>query len=276
MTLSSPSRSELGEPLIDLFPDLRRHHGFERRAWNFEREIAPAAVADVDDLARGGIRAAGPAADQETRDGLDRFLGRRKPHAKQSIAAQRGQPLERDGQVRPAFVRRQGMNLVDDHGPRGRQHGAPGLRTEQDVERFRRGDHDVRRPAAHALAFARRRIAGPHPGADIDIRQALLPQGGADARQRRLQVALDIVRQRLERRDIDDLRLVAQLALDALPHQGIDRRHEGGERLAGPGRRGDQDMAALANGRPGLRLRGSGRSECPIKPCRNGGMKQGG
>jgi len=56
---------------------------------------------------------------------------------------------------------------------------------------------------AHAVAFARRRVAGAHPTADIDIRQTLRAQLVADARERRLEIAPDVVRQRLERRHVD-------------------------------------------------------------------------
>ena len=94
----------------------------------------------------------------------------------EAIAAERGQPLERERQMAAALVRRQRVDLVDDHRAGGRQHRAAGFRSQQDVERFRRGDDDVRRPAPHALALARGRIAGAHPGADIDIGQAPLPQ----------------------------------------------------------------------------------------------------
>ena len=52
--------------------------------------------------------------------------------------------------MRAALVRRHGVDLVDDHRARGRQHRAAGIGAEQDVERLRRGDEDMRRPPAHA------------------------------------------------------------------------------------------------------------------------------
>ena len=127
----------------------------------------------VHSAARRAVRAG---ADQEARDLLDRLLRRREADAQQPVAAERRQPLEREREVRAALVRRERVDLVDDHGARGREHRAAGLRAEQDVERLRRGDEDVRRRAAHALALARRRVAGAHPGADLDVRQALRAQ----------------------------------------------------------------------------------------------------
>ena len=72
-------------------------------------------------------------------------------------------------------------------------------------------------------------VAGAHPGPDIDVGLAAPRELGADAGERRLEVALDVVGQGLERRDVDDLRLVPEPALDALAHQIVDRRHERGQ-----------------------------------------------
>ena len=61
-----------------------------------------------------------------------------------------------------------------------------------------------------ARALGLRRVAGAHRGADLDIGQALPREFGADAFQRRLQVDVDVVGQRLQRRDVDDLGRVGQ------------------------------------------------------------------
>ena len=55
---------------------------------------------------------------------------------------------------------------------------------------------------------------------------------------------MDVVRQRLERRDIDDLRRSVSRPVEPLAHQLVDRGQKSGERLAGAGRRGDQRVAA--------------------------------
>jgi hypothetical protein len=49
------------------------------------------------------------------------------------------------------------------------------------------------RPAAHALALSRRRIAGAHPGADINIGKALLTQCNTDAAERSVEIFADVV-----------------------------------------------------------------------------------
>ncbi|HEX3407427.1 MAG TPA: hypothetical protein VHS81_09335, partial [Caulobacteraceae bacterium] len=134
---------QLGQALVDLLPDLGRHHGLERRLRKFEGEVAPTAVAGIDD---GAVDAGGP--HQETRDRLDRLLGRRKAHALQAVAAERRQPLERKRQMGATLVGGDRVDLVDDHRAGRRQHRTARLRAEQDVERLRRRHHDVRRPAA--------------------------------------------------------------------------------------------------------------------------------
>ena len=149
-----------------------------------------------------------PGADQKARDQLDRPLRRRQADALQPPAAQRVEPFERQREMRAALVRRDGVDLVDDDGFRGREHAAARFGAEQDVERFRRGHQDVRRRLAHPVALALRRVAGAHPGADRDLGQAPRPQFLADAGERRVEVLADVVRQRLQRRDVDDLRLV--------------------------------------------------------------------
>ena len=100
-------------------------------------------------------------------------------------------------------------------------------------------------------------------------------QGGADAGERRFEVAPDVVRQRLERRDVDDLGFVLEPVRERLAHQRVDRGEEGRERLAGSGGRRDQHMPAGLEGRPGLRLRRRRRGEAVVEPVGDGRMKQG-
>ncbi len=149
------------------------------------------------------------------------------------------------------------------------------LRAEQDVQRFGRGDQDVRRALAHRSAFDLRRIAGAHRATDIDVGQAETRQFLADAGQRLLQVDADVVGQRFQRRDIDYLGGIRQLAAGGQPlyHQGIDGGEEGGQGLARTGGRGDQGRKPLADRRPGLDLGRRGRGEVAFEPLADGGME---
>ncbi len=66
---------QLGYPVIDLLPHLRRHDRLQRRGRDFEREIAGADVTGVDDRAPARAIGAGPG--QESRHGIDWLLRRR-------------------------------------------------------------------------------------------------------------------------------------------------------------------------------------------------------
>ena len=213
-------------------------------------------------------------ADKEMSNRADRVLRRGEADAQQPVAAERAKAFERQGEVGAALVRRDRVDFVDDHRARMRQHLAPGLGAKQDVERFRRRHQDMRRTAAHPLAFGGGRVARAHPGADLDIGQAGLPQLFPDAGQRRLEVAMNVVRQGLEGRDIDHLGRVGQTSFETLPDQIIDRRKECGERLARAGRGRDQRMAARFDCGPGLGLGSGRRRECLGEPCRHRRMEQ--
>ncbi len=173
-----------------------------------------------------------------------------------------------------AFVRRRRVNFIDDHRPRGGQHLAAGFRAKQDVERFRRRHHNVGRAAAHAFAFSRRRVAGPYPGADLDIWQSAPAEPFANPRQRQFQIAMDVVRQRLEGRHIDNLSLVGEISLQSLANQAVDCSEERSQGFAGSRRGGDQRMLAGLDRRPRLRLRRRRRGEAIGEPGRHCGMEE--
>ena len=253
--------NQFSQAFVDLAPGVERHHRLERRAGNFDGEIALALMAGIDDLTFAVADA-----DQEMRDGLDRLDGGREADADQTIAAQRRQALQRHGEMGAALVAGDGVDLVDDDAAGGGQHLAAGLGAEQHVEQLRRGDDDVRRLAPHALALRRGRVAGADDRSDFNVGQATLAQRFANPGQRKLEVLVDVVGEGLERRDVHDLRLVRQRAGDALAHEVVDRRHERGQRLAGAGRRRDQDVAPGLDRRPGFRLRCGRRCERALEP----------
>ncbi len=177
-----------------------------------------------------------PGADEKSRDLLDRPLGRGQSDARQPAPGERLQPLERQREVQAALAAHHRVNLIDDDAAHAREHGAPGLRAEEDVERLRRRDHDVRRPPAHALPLVLRRIAGAHEGADLDIGQPHRAQLVADARQRRLEIAADVVGERLERRDVEDVGLVLQSAALQTLAAPAGRWRRGTRRVSCPSR----------------------------------------
>jgi hypothetical protein len=96
--------------------------------------------------------------------------------------------------------------------------------------------------------------------------------GGRDLGQREREILLDVVSERLEGRNIEDLGLVRQVG--SLAEEGVDRGKEGGQRLARSRGGGDQDVAALADEGPPLPL---GRRRLPQaggEPLRHGRMER--
>ena len=132
------------------------------------------------------------------------------------------------------------VDLVDDHRLDPAQHLAR-LRREDQVQRLGGGDEDVGRRAAHGGAVALRCVAGADRHRDV----------GADPAQRRAQVAVDVVGQRLQRRDVDQAGMRRRLA-----RQPVQSPEEGGQRLAAPRGGGDEHVLARGDGRPRLLLRG--------------------
>ena len=270
---------ELRQTVIELRPDFPGHHRFERRGGNLQLQVALAHVPRVDDGAVGcAIGAQSACADEESGHVRDGLLRRGQAHARERPAGERLEPLERERQMHAALGSDHGMNLIHDHRTGAREHAPAGLGTEQDVQRLRRGDHDVGRALGAGRALVPGRVAGAHESADVDVRQTQRAQLRADAGERRLEVAVDVVGERLERRDIHHPRLVRQepRGCDTGAHQFIDHREECGECLARTRRGCDQHVTLRCDRRPGRALRGRGRSECAREPLGDGRVERSG
>ena len=163
------------------------------------------------------------------------------------------EPLQRQRHVGAALGRGDGVDLVDDQRlDVGEDLARP--RGHHQVERLGRGDQDVGRLAQHRLAILLRGVAGAQPDRDV----------GPDPGQRRPQVALDVVGEGLERRDVDELDPVAEPL--GLARQAVDPPEERGQGLAGAGRRADQRVGAGRDRRPARRLGGSRPLEGALEP----------
>ena len=214
--------------------------------------------AQVERLAHAGVDdgALPRRSDEEPRDLLQRTLGGRQADALHVAARLLGQPLEGDREVRAALGLRHRVDLVDDHPLRAGEQPAS-LRGQHEIERFGRGDEDVGRRAQHGRPLLLRRVPGAHRDADV----------GADAAQRRPQVALDVVAERLERRDVHEAeRALLGVRRRRVGDEAVERPQEGGKGLAGTGGRRDERVGAGGDGRPRLHLRGRGLRERPREP----------
>ena len=170
------------------------------------------------------------------------------------------EPLERDGEVRAALRPGDRVHLVEDHRLDGLQQLAA-ARGEQQVQRLGRRDQDVGRRAEHPLAVALRRVARPH--ADRERR--------ADPGERAAEVALDVVVERLERRDVEQPEAFARRRRSAGRCRGGTRRASSPSRSA-PGRgraRPPRSPARRAPARAsGRRTRARTRPSCPVRAWR--------
>ena len=159
------------------------------------------------------------------------------------------------------------MDLVDDDGPDGGEQAATALGREQDVERFGGADQDVGRPPGHPCAILGGRVARPHQDAHGGEKGV----AGRDRGQGEREILLDVVPERLERGQVEDLGLVGEVG--SLPELAVDGGEERGERLAAPGGRGDQGVAPAPDERPSLLLGRGGLAERLREPAPHGRMK---
>ena len=179
--------------------------------------------------------------------------------------------LQRERQVRAPLGAGHGVDLVDDD-VFDRAEDLTGARGQHEVERLGCGDedvgrvaHDVAPLALGGVARAGGRAQGGH-GAPGPLRLE------GDAGQRRPQVAVDVVGQGLEGRDVED---PAPLLLERgrlLTDEPVDDPEEGGQGLARSRGRQDQAVLALADGLPALLLGGGRRRERTLEPgaCQRG------
>ena len=164
-----------------------------------DRELEDLARARVDDrhVATLACRAR-PYAAEEARDRRDGSLRGREADPLRRSGRQAFQPLEAEGKVGAALGAGQGMDFVDDDVlDTAEDFGR--LAREDEVQRFGRGDEDVRRVAHEMAPLFGRGIAGAD--ADFDLGHRLAQAFGCqpDPGQRRPEVALDVVDEGLQR-----------------------------------------------------------------------------
>ena len=129
-----------------------------------------------------------------------------------TVSARSLEPLERQREVRAALRARDRVDLVDDHRAHAAEHAAAAHGRQHDVQRLRRRDENVRRLAQHPRARRRRRVAGADGDANLGKRLAGRGEALAQLGERLLEVALDVVVERLERRDVEEVDRVRRAA----------------------------------------------------------------
>ncbi len=204
-------------------------------------------------------------ATEETGDLLDGAHRRRQPDALRGGGEQRVQPFQAQREVGAALGARDGMHLIDDHRLHATQR-LTRLRREQEEQRLRRGDQDVGRAAGEAPSFLGRSVPGADGGGDLRRGEAEVGAGPLDPFQRGAQVAVDVDRERLERRHIQHAAPEGGIVRSGRGRDLIDRPEERRQRLPGPGRRDDQGVTPSGDGAPCALLRRCGRAERAGEP----------
>ena len=165
------------------------------------------------------------------------------------------------------------VDLVDDERPRRPEHFSARLGGEEEVERLGRGDEHVRRLPCDRLPLGGRRVSRAQVRANL---RSGKPEGGdrgTNPAERLVEVLPYVVRERLERRNVDDVGLIAERPLERESEESVERDQERRERLAGAGRGRDERVGARRDRRPPAPLRLGGLAEARREPARRRGMK---
>ena len=205
----------------------------------------------VELLARAGIDECDLAPTRnEPADLLERALRRRERDPLHRPLHQLLQALDADRHVRAALRACNRMHLVDDQRLDRAQHVAC-LRGQHQVERLGRRDQDVGRILEDLAPLLLRRVARAHRDAHLRLQTG----------QRAAQVPLDVVVERLQRRDVEHPQTLARRRA-----QPVERVEERGEGLARTGRCLDEHVGAARNRRPALDLRRRRPVEGALEP----------
>ncbi len=189
--------------------------------------------------------------------------------------AERFQPFQRERQVRAALGARDRVDLVDDDDLDATERLA-GRAGEHQIQRLGRRDQDVRWVPGDLTPVLGGRVTGP--ARDADPWNGLAKPLGRhrDPGQRRPQVPLDVVGQRLEWRDVQDAdtpRCLAGRRGAWIGGEPVEAPQECGEGLAAARRGVDQRVLTLGDRGPALCL-GVGRSlEARFEPIADGGRE---
>ena len=208
---------------LDELQDLRVDRGPDRAGL----AGLPHVLERDDDLQVELLRAAGvdeldrPPAGDEASDLLHRPLRRREPDALDGLLGQAVEALDGEGHVCAALRAGDGVHLVEDQRLDRLQHLAP-ARGEQEVERLRGRDQDVRVLAEHRGAVALRRVAGADRDAELR----------AEPGQRSAEVPLHVVVQSLQRRDVEQAEPLARVRQSACRSRTGRRRGSSPSRSA--------------------------------------------
>jgi len=220
----------------------------------------------VDDL----DRAVSP---QKARNLLQRADRGGESDALRFPVGQLAEPLQRQGQVRAALRRGHRVHLVHDDGLDRAQRG-PRARAEDQEEGLGGCDQDLGGPAGETLALPLRRVPRAHRDLDVGEGEPEPLRGAPDPGQRRAEVPLDVVDERLEGGHVEESR-PRRLARRVPARQIVDPGQKRGQRLAGPRRRDQERVAAGVDCAPAAALDLGRARERVVEPGLGDGAEHG-
>src|SRR5436309_4547013 len=213
--------------------DLHRH-GRHVADGAEDREVEVLPRVDLDDVHLPDLAVL--VAGEELRFLLDWRDGGTQPDPNEISTGLLTETFEADRQQRTALRGADLVDLVEDDPLNVREVFAELRRTQDDGNALRRRDEDVWRVADLPLSFFRRGV--PRPDADPDewFGLARFPRQLCQFAEWLFKIAVDVVRERLQRRDVQAVDPVLEFPTKLLRVQLVDDRQESRERLAAPGR----------------------------------------
>ena len=168
---------------------------------------------------------------------FDRLLGCGKSDAHRWTIGKSFQPLQRESQMRPALVVGDCVNFIHDDGLNIAQNGSTSFRSQQDVKRLRSGDQNVRRTLQHRAALVHQRVAGADGGTNLGHQQTAFARHLKNLAQRPFKIFLNVVAQRLQRGDVENLGAVVQISCQGLADQPVNTGQKRSQSFARTSRR---------------------------------------
>ena len=144
---------------------------------------------------------------------------------------------------------------------------------QQQIDGFGSGHQDVGRVFEHFLSLGLRCITGAHGDPDVSRMSPLQEQLVLNARQRLLEIALDIITEGLQWRDINDPGLSHQRFLLCFTHHAVNDSVKSSQRFTTTGGGCNQSVLSCLNGRPRIGLRRRRLAQSAGKPGTAGRMK---
>ena len=208
---------------------------------------------------------------QKSRHFLERPLRRGKSDALEPPPSEMLEPFDGQREMRAALRRNDGVNFINDNRLDGAQQ-LTRVRSQQKVQRLGRRDENIRRMAQKPRALVSRRISRANRDTRNVVRNSQPLRRLRNSHKRSAQVALNVYRESLDGRDINDAAAL-RFARRRRKHQPVNAPQKRRERFPRSGGRENQRGIAARYRRPAKRLRPRERGKHRTEPLAHSGFK---